>query len=172
MAVIVDERRACQRCGLDGHPQEAEMLAGGDEGHGGEENEEARGKDGFRRVVEKEALLGVRARCAALPTEEAHRGKRDAEEQQARDAEEQHAQPVDGEPASQRGEPCGVQPEPRHQGGMRGGGDHQEDPAHPVGADEDGGKGGPAGIRISARIITVNPSGWRAVPSRCGRIPC
>ena len=75
MAVIVDERRACQRCGLDGHPQETEMLAGGDEGHGGEENEEARGEHGPRCVVEEEALLRVRPRGAAFPTEKAHRGK-------------------------------------------------------------------------------------------------
>ena len=100
VSVEVDQGRARQRGGLHGDPQESERLARGHQRHRGQEQQQAGGERGLRRIVEEEALLEVLAPSGHLAAQVRGGVDGSCEEEHARDAQEQSPESVEPEPAA------------------------------------------------------------------------
>ena len=89
VAVEVDQRRRGQRRRLDRHPQQAQVLADGHQGHRRQEQQQAAGEHAPPARWRTAAPPRVAARLVALAPQVAHGIDRRRREQEARDAEEQ-----------------------------------------------------------------------------------
>ena len=139
--VIVDERGAGEGGRLDGDPEEDEVMADADEGHGGEEEEEAAGEDRLGCVG---AVAGARREGGVAVGEVLERIEGDGEEEDRGDGEEEEAGGVELDPAAEeRG--GGRDPGAGDEREVAGGGGDEQRAARRVMADCEGGQAGEKG---------------------------
>ena len=103
MPVEVDQRGAGQRRGLDGHPEQPEVLAHGHQRHRRQEEEQAAGEGALSGVGEQGALLEVLPPAPVFPPQVAQGVNCYHQKEGTRDAQEKQAEGIESQPAIQNG---------------------------------------------------------------------
>jgi len=98
----VDQRSRGQGGGLDGHPQKGQMAAGADQGHAGQEEQQAPHEDRLLGVGEGILAPHVRLEPGRLFAQVADGVDRGGQEDQAGDGQEDPPQGIQAQPASSR----------------------------------------------------------------------
>ena len=128
MPVEVNQRGACQRGGLDGHPEHPEVLAYGHQRHHSQENQQAAGEGALSGVGEQGALLEVLPPAPVFSAKVAQGVNRDHQKERTGNAQKKQAERIEKQPAIQNaGRP--VYPGQGGQYGMARGGRQEQRPS-------------------------------------------
>ena len=137
MPVEVNQRGAGQRGGLDGHPEQPEVLAHGHQRHHSQEKQQAAGEGGLSGVGEKEALLEVLPPSPVFSPKVAQGVNRYHQKERTRDAQKKQAERIETQPAIQNGGRP-VYPGQGGQYGMARGGRQEQRPSRACGLESEG----------------------------------